>query len=159
MKKNNTTEWNKAIELLSNVAEYEASSIEYEVADTTTNSWEEFKEKCKKDGYITVSKDECDNSIYDSPIVNRMARVWHDKLHLNHNLSFSLEDEIKVAKYQQLDIDNYRMMHFSEYSQSVVDLAKKIIYIDVAEQLKYYYENNEYVENQKAFVLNIIYNK
>jgi len=159
----NKQEWDRAIKLLSEVAEYEASCIEYEIESTTTNSWEEFKKETEKNGYITVSMDGCDTSIYDNAVVNRMARVWHDKVHLNNNLSFSLKDEIEVTKIQQEDIYDYvkevKLKDNQDFNIKILELAQKIIYIDVAEQLKYYYKHKKFVENQKTFVQNILYNE
>ncbi len=93
-------------------------------------------------GRIRVSPTNSINTIYADKQVNYAFRAWHDSLHLKYVLSFSLSDELKVAQlHQRLIIGNYE---------------KALIYIDVAEQARYWYVNRKYVENQREFVLDFI---
>jgi len=81
--------WNKAINLLIEVIDYEVKDYKFKVASKTTNNFEKFKEETEKNGYILVSSEGCDNTIYKHPYINIKARVFHDKYHLIHNLDFS----------------------------------------------------------------------
>ena len=79
-----------------------------------------------------------ENTIYDLPETNFAFRVWHDSVHYNRDLNFSVADEVLVGYYQARMFDN--------------PLASCLIYADTAGQRIYYERHREFVVNQKEFV-------
>lgn len=119
--------------------------------ETTTNNFDKFKEEYNEDGFITVSLEGCNNTIYGNAYVNVLARVWHDEIHLRHNLDFTGQDEIVVAKVQQDEVFQFIK---KKYSNTRAYYASKLIWIDIYEQVIYYKETKQFVEHQETFVLN-----
>lgn len=72
---------------------------------------------------------------------NTLFRFWHDCLHLEYNLSFSLVDEIETAQ-----------AHLSAAKGNGLSwLAIELLGIDTIEQVKHYYSQGEFVEDQLLF--------
>lgn len=109
--------------------------------DNAPNSYQELLDKgIDKDGKIIISSKASNTSIYGTPNANYLFRAWHDSLHLKYKKSFSLEDELFIAeKHVSLIKGKYE---------------KNLIWCDTFEQVKYWYKNKKYVDNQRAFVLN-----
>ena len=90
-------------------------------------------------GIFLVYDGASSNTIYVDPHVNHAFRAWHDSLHLEHDLTFSLADELQMAELHRNAIEG--------------SFEKALIYADVAEQVRFWYTNRKYVDNQRAFVL------
>lgn len=122
----------------------------FKVADTTTNSFSEFKAETKaNEGIITVSLEGCETSIYGNIYINLLARLWHDRLHLKHNKDFSLYDEIYIADIQRDEVYNYIKLR---YNEDRALNASVLIWVDIYEQIVYYETNKKFVVNQEQFV-------
>lgn len=122
----------------------------FKMADTTTNSFSEFKAETKaNNGIITVSLEGCETSIYGNVYINLLARLWHDKLHLKHNKDFSLYDEIYIADIQRDEVYNYIKLR---YNEDRALNASVLIWVDIYEQIVYYELNKKFVDNQEQFV-------
>lgn len=100
----------------------------------------------KKNNYsysgIPIRTDGCENSIYGSPAGNRAFRAWHDKLHLEFGLDFSLRDELVVS---DLQVRQARQLGFSE-------MGLLMLTYDTKGQVLWYYEHGEYIKNQAGYV-------
>ena len=142
--------YNQAVYDLTEFVIHRTKNSKFVVSEVTTNSFKEFKEETlKNQGVINISLEGSDNTIYGNKYVNTLARVWHDEIHLTHNLSFNEFDEAVVAKVQKEEVYQYfknKGVYFRGF------LASHLIYLDIMEQVKYYKENKEYVVNQNDFI-------
>ncbi len=93
-----------------------------------------------------VLADSCDQTIYSKPEYNVWFRFWHDVTHLELNLGFGFDEEIKVA--------GAHLNAAREYGLS--SLAQAILKADTVGQVTYYYQRKEFVENQEAFVMSCL---
>lgn len=126
-------------------------AIKYSIKPSTTNNYDEMVENYNKSGILEVSIEGCDTSIYRSPAVNILARVFHDRVHIQKSLDFSEEHELTIAKIQRGEIFNQcKLMGLSNLRAS---RAAILLYLDIAEQVKYYYKYSSFVENQYEFVM------
>ena len=104
------------------------------------NTWEGLQ-AVKDMSPMPVFDGNCENTIFESKTVNLAARAWHDSVHLKHDLSFSLQDEIRVARIQCAQLIDAGLSSFTH-----------LIWLDVVGQILYYDKHKQYVPNQKAFV-------
>lgn len=103
-------------------------------------TWEELK-KCRDSFFIPIASYGQDTSIYGERI-NTYFRFWHDVCHIENNLSFSYEDEIKVSN-----------MHIKQAEdEGLSKLAIAILKIDTIGQTEYYKIHKKFIDNQLAFV-------
>lgn len=108
------------------------------------NTWEALQKH--KDVFpLPVFDGGCDSSIFSSKEVNIAARAWHDNTHLVYNLSFSVEDEIQVARIQ---CENLKLAGLPRYTN--------IIWLDVVGQILFYDKYKMYVKDQNAFVVSLL---
>ena len=84
-----------------------------------------------------------DQTIYSTPVVNMLARAWHDLIHIELNAEFTLAGESLVAD-QQSNNDIF------------TTLEKEILLHEVVSQVKYNIKNGFFPVNQKQFVLDCI---
>jgi len=142
--------YNQAVYDLTEFIVHRTKNSKFVVSEATTNNFKEFKEETiKNQGVINISLEGSDNTIYGNKYVNTLARVWHDEIHITHNLSFNEFDEAVVAKVQKEEVYQYfknKGVYFRGF------LASHLIYLDIMEQVKYYKENKEYVVNQNDFI-------
>ena len=128
----------------------------FKVAETTTNSFKEFKKEVARDGCITVSLEGNEGTIYGDSLINVLARVWHDKVHLENNLDFSLDSEIKVAKIQASNVLNY----LTPICGTIRAMnASRLIMLDIVAQGEYYQNTGCFLLNQKAYIKHKWYNR
>lgn len=88
----------------------------------------------------------CENSVYDTPYLNHCFRAWHDSLHLELDLDFSLKSELKIALAHR---DEIRDLGLSTRDQDIV-------VADVAAQALYYDRFGVFVEDQQRFVADVL---
>ena len=88
----------------------------------------------------------CDSTIYPDDATNHAFRAWHDSLHLLNDYSFSREHEIKVGL---IHMQQARAAGLSQRDQDT-------LVADTIGQIEYYYERGEYVDNQSAFVADVL---
>lgn len=114
----------------------------------TNDAPESFKElKARStDMIIPIADYGSNTSIYSSNTINTLFRFWHDVLHLENNLGFSLNDETAVA---DLHIKAAKEFNLSP-------LAIRILEADTKGQVQYYFKHKEFVSNQEAFVQSCI---
>lgn len=126
-------------------------NIKYTLKSHTTNNYDTMIDNYNKSKILEVSIEGCDTSIYKSPAVNLLARVFHDSVHIQKSLNFSEEHELKVAKLQRGSIFNQcKLLGLSNIRAS---RAAILLYLDIAEQVRYYYKYNKFVDNQYEFVM------
>lgn len=126
--------------------------IVFDVQPKTPNNYEKLKEQFKTHGYISISNEGCDNTIYGNSFVNILARVWHDRWHLTLDLDFSLDNERKVAIKQYEECYMYLLGRIGRYRALK---ASMLLFIDIVAQAEYYELFEEYVDNQLQFVSNL----
>ena len=133
------------------------SNYKFKLEDHTTNNYDQFKKDTLKDGYMKVLTKGCEKTIYNDPKFNIIARVWHDNIHLNSDLNFSVEDEKIVAYLQIAGIEEYATN--VGYNCITIEDVKEIIYHDIIAQVEYYEKNKIFVDDQKKFVYSKFLNK
>lgn len=126
-------------------------NIKYTLKPNTTNNYDFMVANYHKSGILEVSIEGCDTSIYRSPAVNLLARVFHDRVHIQKSLDFSEEHELTIARIQRGEIFN--QCKLAGLSNLRASRAAILLYLDIAEQVKYYYKYNRFVENQYEFVM------
>ena len=118
----------------------------YYPSENAPNSWEGLKEY-KGLSPIPVYNGNSENSIFSSPTVNFAARAWHDEIHLTYDLSFSVADEIAVARIQCEHLGIHGLQRYMN-----------VTWCDVVGQILYYEKYNKYVEDQNIFVCRLLKN-
>ena len=126
-------------------------NIKYTLKPNTTNNFDLMVDSYNKSGILEVSIEGCDTSIYRSPAVNLLARVFHDRIHIQKSLDFSEEHELKIARIQRGEIFN--QCKLAGLSNLRASRAAILLYLDIAEQVKYFYKYNKFVEDQYTFVI------
>jgi len=74
--------------------------------------------------------------------LNLLARLWHDEYHYIYDLSFSLEDELKVQE-----------MQFKELEDNGLSTGAKLLFVlDMVGQSLGYAVTGKFVDNQLEYV-------
>lgn len=141
--------YTQAVQDLIEVTMEATKGIYFETAQVTTNNFEKFKEQTEEAGFMTVSSEGCEETIYGSALINIRARLWHDIMHLEHDLSFSAEDEIQVAKLQG---EQVQKLVYAKYGHTRAVMARLLVEMDIIEQVKYYQECKMFVPYQEAYI-------
>lgn len=115
------------------------TGLNYTVTDTAPEGFEALKTFVTQHGYIPVWSGGSENTIFGTPEVNYAFRAWHDSVHLELNVGFDLEGETVVA---------------IEMSKNLPEDVARLIWIEVVEQAKYYFETGNFPVNQVEFTLN-----
>ena len=140
-----TTSFDDAVE------EYEKVLLSI-VNDLFDAGWE-IQEKDREVGYdeilecsrvyiAPISNLHCDKTIFWTPYMNVLHRFWHDNVHLQLGLDFSVEDELAAAEYQVM------ILRYHGLSK----LAMQIVNADIAGQVLHHQRYGEFPRNQRAFV-------
>lgn len=104
-----------------------------------------FKEQTKSLGYMLISENFCENTIFGDKYINIAFRVWHDSIHLELNEDFSPMSECRVAFKQAAELpeDWY--------------FERNLILTEVMAQVAYNDKNNgAFPENQREFTINVL---
>lgn len=80
-----------------------------------------------------------DRTVYLRPHANHLFRLWHDWLHIAHDLSLATQDELLVAA-----------MHVDAARAGGKDAAL-LMWIDTTAQTLHYADTGEFVEDQLEF--------
>ncbi len=152
-------EFNKGVELIKDFLDSEYRNKNFSIAPTTTDNFDKFVAETEANGYMTISLEGCENTIYKTDdcsgvFYNILARVWHDTHHLNSHLGFSANDEkivcdLQIQEFLDWCIDN----NLGDEYKSDVSNAIKIIKADIVGQLEYYDKFKQFVPIQINFIL------
>lgn len=144
------SKFNQAVRDLTEFVIHRTSGIAFTMSETTTNSFKEFKdETIRNNNVMNISLEGCTNTIYGNEYINVLARVWHDDIHLKHNLNF-MEHESIVAKVQREEVFQFIRAKYDHIRAYYVGV---LIWLDIQEQVRYYKEKGEFVDNQYEFIL------
>jgi len=113
----------------------QANQIRFKVAEYAPSTYEELASNA---GILTVWGGASDNTIYGDPKVNHAFRALHDRLHLRHNIPFTLEGEVALARIQA--------------SQFEGDLIQRAVFLEVAGQAIYFNQHGEFPKDQVSFI-------
>ena len=82
---------------------------------------------------------------------NVKFRCVHDHGHVVKQLGFERESEIVLGYIQASSLSTlaYELTH----DYTLASIVYKIVIVEIVEQIKYYYENRQYINDQAAFVL------
>lgn len=126
--------------------EYNGAPIPHYPTENAPNSYKDLK--AWSDNHV-IGKDPlpvfsggCSSTIFESEKANYLFRSWHDAIHINEGLSFTVSDEVKVS-----DI-HCSVLTYLKAPYNVV----KAIEADVKGQVYYHSITGQYVNNQKLFV-------
>jgi len=95
---------------------------------------------CGRD--IPISRQGCNQTVYDSVPTNLLARFWHDVMHITLGKNFTFEQEVEVIRSQLMVLQ----------SKGLSGLAQEIFWADWYGQSLYYEHKGEFVKNQNAFM-------
>lgn len=144
--------FNDAVKVIELFLEGYKSAYKYELAYRTTNNFDTFKKEIAETGVMLVSNEGNSNTIYTHPTYNILARVWHDNVHLKHDLDFSLESEVRTCQHQ---LEELRIaLNNMGVSPIIINDAMELIYHDIIGQATHYADTREFVIEQKLFVFN-----
>lgn len=118
--------------------------IKFEVDDFPEMTFEEFKADFEKTGVMKISSENCEGTIFGDAYTNILFRVWHDSLHLQLNEDFSYMAEARVAFAQaaELPADWWEERH--------------LIMIEVIAQAAYHEKTNNFVTDQRDFIIMVL---
>ena len=104
-------------------------------------TFELHKKIYRNTGKIHIWNGASDKTIFGDSIINCKFRAWHDYIHINYNLGYSITEESIVCDIQK------DMLPFTW------DFEKKLIECEIRGQVHYFYRNNKFVENQRLFTI------
>ena len=93
---------------------------------------------------ITIYSGNSDSCVYSNPQSNLSFRFIHDVIHLENNLSFSFDDEMKVSQIMSAE--------FEAIGVELSDVANRILTAETAGMNLYAKRNNSFPINQAAFI-------
>lgn len=103
------------------------------------STFENHKKIYRETGKIHIWTGASENTIFGNEKINHYFRAWHDYIHINYNLGYSITEESIVCNIQ-------RDMLPSEWY-----FEKELINAEIIGQAHYFYRNNKFVENQRLF--------
>jgi len=110
------------------------------------STFENHKKIYRKTGKIHIWTGASENTIFGNEKINHYFRAWHDYIHLNYNLGYSITEESIVCNIQK---DQLPQNWYFE---------KELINAEIIGQSHYFYMNNDFVKNQRLFTANYLHN-
>jgi len=107
-------------------------------------SFEEFKQEYAKNGYMYISTENCEDSIFGKSHINVLFRVWHDSIHIELNEDFDYMAEARVAFKQCAELPSDWLFE------------KQLIMCEVIAQASYHQKTGNFVANQREFTINVL---
>jgi len=144
----NPLSFRQAVNALTTVVVEYQPTVPYVLSDKATNSYADFCNSLDYKGYYLMSTQGNDKSIYPTPLINIMARSWHDDTHWQHSLDFSLKSEIEVYSKQA----EYIERALAHRTKETIRAVKTLLYCDVVLQAKYYNDRGTFITDQHAYV-------
>lgn len=93
-----------------------------------------------KTGRVCVWSGQSANTIFATPEINHAFRAWHDLVHIQESLPFTLQGEIEVCMVQK--------RHVSHYCKAChVQPIQRLLEIEVIEQVKHYLKTGKHVKD------------
>jgi len=83
-----------------------------------------------------------ETAIYEDEMSNIRFRFWHDIVHLEHNLSFSHEDEQKAAMIMMIEAEH----------AGLSQLARRILAAETSGMNIYFKTRKDFPKNQAGFI-------
>lgn len=100
-------------------------------------------------GVLPVFDGASDFTIYTDSFVNIEARFWHDMVHLEHDLNFTLDDELEVCEIQRHDLQRAGF--------GLTSWESKMLWADLSGQAVCANRLHRFPVDQKAFVTTAIH--
>lgn len=105
-----------------------------------------FKSQTANDGYMKISNEFCENTIFGDVETNVAFRAWHDSIHLELNEGFDYMEEARVA-FKQI----------AELPQDW-EFERQLILIEIIGQAAYHNKTGNFVPNQRLFTIECLEN-
>ncbi len=112
--------------------------------DNIEATFQSHKKIYKETGKIYIWTGASENTIFGNEKINHYFRAWHDYIHLNYNLGYSITEESIVCNIQRDMLPNEWVFE------------KELINAEIIGQAHYFYMNNNFVKNQRLFTANYI---
>ena len=103
------------------------------------STFENHKKIYRETGKIHIWTGASENTIFGDEKINHYFRAWHDYVHLNYNLGYSITEESIVCNIQR------------DFLPNEWYFEKDLINAEIIGQAHYFYRNNKFVENQRLF--------
>jgi hypothetical protein len=122
----------------------------YVVTDDPTinlDDYPDFLRNVRSEGnrvMLTIYNGNSDTSVYSDPQSNIRFRFIHDVVHLENNLGFSFDDEMKVAQVMFAELEAIGV--------KLSDIASRILTAETAGMNLYAMRHNSFPVNQAAFI-------
>lgn len=149
------SDFNNAVSLLEQWIEHAQLAVPYYPSnDAAPNTYKDMRESYDKHKIFFINSEASDTTIYSHKKYNIMFRAIHDKMHYDYELSFKFEDEKTLSKiteqvFLQWCLDNNKCL-------DTAFNAMKVINAEIRGQIEFYEENNDFVVNQKEYVLDYL---
>ena len=104
-------------------------------------TFEAHKKRYRETKKIYVWTGASENTIFGDPTVNHKFRAWHDYIHINYNLGYSITEESIVCDIQRDMLPNDW------------NLERSLIECEIRGQAHYFYLNNRFISNQRIFTV------
>lgn len=113
--------------------------LSYQVSDFAPSTFQDLKNESS----LVIWSGASDNTIFQDKTVNWASRALHDTQHLVTGLNFDPMQEIELGRVQA-----------ASFGAKCDQLMADLIYVQIAEQTKYYVSNRDFVPNDFDFTMN-----
>jgi hypothetical protein len=122
----------------------------YDISENAPNTYNDMVDYFNNHGKLCIYNGSSDMTIFADSNVNIAFRAWHDFYHLTKELQFTDLGEYIVSNYQATDI----MVYCIENNKlDKLNLWLNLLDIEINEQVKFFNENNYFIEDQHKFTL------
>lgn len=103
----------------------------------------QMKDEVEKRGFMRVSTDFSERTIFGHPLMNWKFRAVHDSYHIKHNMSFSVEDERTL---NDLCINEWLKFGLPLFETALLE-------IEMRDQVNYLEKYGTFPEDQRIYTL------
>jgi len=124
--------------------ETRAAGLKYNAGNFPEMDFPDFKKLTEETGYMQISNENCEGTIFGNPEVNVMFRAWHDSIHIQLNEDFGYMAEARVAFAQCAELPND--WHFE----------RQLILCEVIAQAAHHEKTGNFVADQRKFTIEVL---
>lgn len=147
-------QFNTALNALETVLNQVVKSIPYKSSLEAPSSYKAVCDFYNANGYFLIYSGSSDKTIFSNNEMNIKFRAYHDAGHYYNSLSFKFKDEKKLGKIQANELENVAVA--MGYNLEIASHIESIVLAEINGQIEYYEKHNKYLEDQKAYILNLL---
>lgn len=117
---------------------HKLQSTRYRFSRYAPDTFEALQREHAETGYVHVSSEHCENTIFRGKGGNIMLRAWHDATHLQHGKGFSYDEERAL---------------WAIVKPTIPTCLVALVEADIVGQLEYHATTGYFPSNQRAFTL------